>query len=554
MLSSSTSLGFSMYHFTETAEDTLDRQQVYHFYDPKVVHPACGKYLGLISDLISPFFENTELDVDMKTLFSGGAQDVEELCEQAGSVLSSEPPIIGVDVRRHDDLVIVSDIHGQYYDLLFSMLSVQLEKRRGEMRDEEHISTPGKRRDRDRDFQSSRDHSLTSLSSSFSKYENFFAKGYKFLFLGDYVDRGAYSLEVIVLLLALKVEYPNNVFLLRGNHEVGEVCRMYGFFNECQAKLADLEGSVAIASSSPSASATETVQSDAAALWYRFTTVFQWLPVGAVIRCGAGYCFCTHGGLSPYTQSIDSLAYMKREEYAPSEGIPLEISPQGSCSNLAQDMAAFTMSGGTAWSRMRTSSASPNRVTNQTEIINGLLWSDPSENQRGCTTSARGCGYIFGEDVTAQFLLMNNNLKYSPTVHQLSQARRADTTALQMLPMETKKVHFVIRGHQCVANGYEWVHKGRLLTLFSAPNYCGLSGNKGCIAILHGAAHDMVSRRCDKIDLDFKVYDSYDGFKPKYRSMGSVQRIPAAPKNRLLTPSSASRNTGVLGTYFSDDA
>lgn len=99
----------------------------------------------------------------------------------------------------------------------------------------------------------------------------------KYLFLGDYIDRGQYSIEVISLLLALKCKYPDHIYLLRGNHETSLVSHYNGFYNECEIKY-NLK------------------------LFYQFMKLFDSFPIAAIIN---NLVFCVHGGISPLLKNIE---------------------------------------------------------------------------------------------------------------------------------------------------------------------------------------------------------------------------------------------------------
>jgi serine/threonine-protein phosphatase PP1 catalytic subunit len=100
------------------------------------------------------------------------------------------------------------------------------------------------------------------------------------------VDRGKHSLETICLLLAYKIKYPENFFLLRGNHECASINRIYGFYDECKNMLIAGRRRYNIK------------------LWKTFTDCFNCLPVAALID---DKILCMHGGLSPDLQSIEQI-------------------------------------------------------------------------------------------------------------------------------------------------------------------------------------------------------------------------------------------------------
>jgi serine/threonine-protein phosphatase 4 catalytic subunit len=114
-----------------------------------------------------------------------------------------------------------------------------------------------------------------------------------YLFMGDFVDRGYYSVETFLLLLALKVRYPGRITLVRGNHESRQITQVYGFYDECFRKY-------------------ETVN-----VWQYCTEVFDYLSLAAVVE---DRVFCVHGGLSPTINTLDDIRSINRKQEVPHEG------------------------------------------------------------------------------------------------------------------------------------------------------------------------------------------------------------------------------------------
>ena len=247
-----------------------------------------------------------------------------------------------------------------------------------------------------------------------------------YLFLGDFVDRGFYSVETFCLLLALKVRYPDRITLIRGNHESRQITQVsegkrargekreererethhprppslppssfshskdsfpcprhvqvYGFYDECVRKYGSSN------------------------VWRYCTDAFDYLALAALVD---GRVLAVHGGLSPAVPTLDAVRALDRKQEVPHEGPMCD-----------------------------------------------LLWSDP-EDVAGWGLSPRGAGYTFGPDVAAAFCAANG-------------------------------LDLVARAHQLVMEGYRWMFGGRLVTVWSAPNYCYRCGNVAAVMRLSG--------------------------------------------------------------------
>ena len=128
-----------------------------------------------------------------------------------------------------------------------------------------------------------------------------------YLFLGDYVDRGKQSVETACLLFALKLKYPENFFLLRGNHEASGINRIYGFYDECKRKYS-------------------------VKVYRQFCSTFDCLPCCAIID---NRIICMHGGLSPHLdknaissqkyKGLDKIRHIQRPCDVPDEGLLCDL-------------------------------------------------------------------------------------------------------------------------------------------------------------------------------------------------------------------------------------
>lgn len=245
------------------------------------------------------------------------------ICQTARDIFLSQPVVLDLS----PPVKVVGDVHGQYSDLirLFDMCG--------------------------------------------------FPPAANYLFLGDYVDRGKQSLETILLLFCYKIKYPENFFLLRGNHECANVTRVYGFYDECKRRT--------------------NIKT-----WKIFIDTFNTLPVAAII---AQKIFCVHGGLSPSLNNMNQLRSIQRPTDVPDFG-----------------------------------------------LLNDILWSDPADTENEWEDNERGVSYCFNKVAINKFLA-----KFG--------------------------FDLVCRAHIVVEDGYEFFNERTLVTVFSAPNYCGEFDNWGAV-------------------------------------------------------------------------
>ncbi|CAK0864914.1 unnamed protein product, partial [Prorocentrum cordatum] len=210
----------------------------------------------------------------------------------------------------------------------------------------------------------------------------------------DYVDRGSFNLETICVLFALKVKYPTQIHLIRGNHEDPTINAIYGFHEECRRRLQE-------------------DPDNPDSCWSKFNRCFEWLPLGAVIE---DRILCLHGGIGGELRSIADIDALQR---------PLKVAQMPE--------------------------------TDVEQRVTDILWSDPSDSDsmQGVTANETrdpdGSGRIvkYGPDRVEQFL--NDN----------------------------KPLSMIIRAHECVMDGFERFANGKLITVFSATDYCGHHKNAG---------------------------------------------------------------------------
>ncbi|KAI9821627.1 MAG: hypothetical protein M1827_002208 [Pycnora praestabilis] len=343
---------------------------------------------------------------------------VRELCYKARELLIEEGNVVGVDAP----VTICGDIHGQFHDLM------ELFRVGGDVPDT------------------------------------------NYLFMGDFVDRGFYSLESFLLLLCLKVRYPDRITLIRGNHESRQITTVYGFYDECLRKYGS------------------------ANVWRYCCEVFDYLALGALVMGATTALEPTPTNFTdPSTQSSmpgddDDIEI----EILNSGGEVINRFPRNRGQRISDNNENANTSpysspkpGGTPARTGRAgtgasgdSGGSKDNGCGAVLCVHGglsplvetvdkirlldrkqevphegamcdLLWSDPDEID-GWGLSPRGAGFLFGADIVKHFNHRNS-------------------------------LSLIARAHQLVMEGFKEMFDSSIVTVWSAPNYCYRCGNVAAI-------------------------------------------------------------------------
>lgn len=365
---------------------------------------------------------------------------VHKICRQSYRILKSKPNITRVHLSYDSRLTVVGDLHGQLEDLF-------------------HILK----------------------ESGFPSPKN------KYIFNGDFVDRGSRGLEVICLLLLHLIVFPEYVILNRGNHEDFAVCCLYGFQSECCSKYDEVTFGM-------------------------FSEVFQHLPLFAVVNNSV---FVVHGGIFHDEQvTLEDLDAIDRSNFSLKEmtvqdivedGVSSPLRPKSDSVREAESIDAPTFE---LPSNIVEDVISPIQNLKRLKRLQAdALWSDP-RHLEGMGESARGVGVLFGPDVTRRFL---------------------NRTGL----------HMVVRSHECVQTGFDKPYLSTeeadsLVTIFSASNYGG-GGNSGAYLRFVGTPYEDFSQVPDT-DLWYRAHSFL--IPPELNAKdndNSESSSPAVPLHELIT-------------------
>ncbi|XP_060103392.1 serine/threonine-protein phosphatase with EF-hands 2 [Heteronotia binoei] len=282
----------------------------------------------------------------------------------------------------------------------------------------------------------------------------------RYVFNGDFVDRGKKSIEILIILFAFLLIYPKEVHLNRGNHEDYMINLRYGFTKEVMRKYKEHGNKIL----------------------KLLRHVFSSLPLATLIDQKV---LVVHGGISDTTdleqlaridrRKIFSLLTQKRKSEkilrlsgATSASVS-EVSQQSniskrvqqtvheelqSCRRLAglAEPRGLDASAGTPLASMSEldvkSFESVEMEESEVKQVIDILWSDPHPHEGCQVNEERGGGCYFGPDVTERVLQKHG---------------------LQLL----------IRSHECKPEGYEFCHNRKVITIFSASNYYAVGSNRG---------------------------------------------------------------------------